>query len=74
MLTLFLNVGENQGIEPKDIVGAIAGETGINGSNIGKIRISSETSTVEIPTTLVEIVLSKMKGKRIKRTPVVVTK
>lgn len=74
LITLILNVGKNHGIEIKDIVGAIAGETGINGSNIGKIRIGVTTSTIEIPKSLVAIVLSKMKGKRVKRTPVDITR
>ena len=36
-------------VAPKDIVGAIAGETGIPGKAIGSIRILDSYSFVEVP-------------------------
>ena len=36
---LFINAGRQQGITPRDLVGAIAGESGIPGKVIGDIRI-----------------------------------
>ncbi len=39
MVRFFLSVGRMHNVAPKDIVGAIAGETGIPGKAIGAIRI-----------------------------------
>lgn len=49
MVRLFINVGKNQGVKPNDIVGAIAGETGIPGNVIGQIALFDKYSFVEIP-------------------------
>ena len=66
MVPLSFNLGRRHGIEPRDVVGAIAGESGISGSSIGKIRIGDTTSTVDIPRASSAQVLEKMKGKSIK--------
>ncbi|MBP5475425.1 MAG: DbpA RNA binding domain-containing protein, partial [Methanomicrobium sp.] len=49
MVRFFINVGKSQGVKPKDIVGAIAGEAHIAGKNIGAISILNDFSFVEIP-------------------------
>lgn len=49
MARLFLNLGKRDRIRPNDIVGAIAGETGISGRNIGGIDIFDNFSFVDVP-------------------------
>ena len=44
-----LEVGHEHGVEPGNIVGAIANEAGIDSSNIGHIEIFADHSVVELP-------------------------
>ena len=44
-----IEVGRNDGVEPKHIVGAIANEAGIDSAYIGHIRIYDDHSTVDLP-------------------------
>ena len=44
-----LEVGREHGVEPKHIVGAIANEAGIDGRQIGAIRLHDSYSTVDLP-------------------------
>ena len=44
-----LEVGKNDGVEPGNIVGAIANETGLEGDLIQKIKIFDDHSTVHLP-------------------------
>ncbi|RBP46800.1 DEAD/DEAH box helicase [Garciella nitratireducens] len=66
MVRFFINVGKNQKIRPKDIVGAIAGETGVPGNLIGAIDIYEKFSFVEVPKEYAKKVLQGMKKSRIK--------
>ena len=49
MVRFFINIGKAKGIRPGDIVGAIAGETKIQGNLIGAISIFNDFSFVEVP-------------------------
>jgi ATP-dependent RNA helicase DeaD len=44
-----IEVGRNDGVAPKDIVGAIANEAGIPGKSIGHIKLYDDFSTVSLP-------------------------
>lgn len=66
MARLFINAGRNQNILPKDVIGAIAGETGIAGKLIGKIDIYDKYTFVEVPVEYTETVLEIMKNNKIK--------
>lgn len=66
MTRLFLNLGKRDRIRPNDIVGAIAGETGIAGKNIGGIDIYDNFSFVDVPTRDAEQVINGMKNNTIK--------
>ncbi|MCX2958337.1 MAG: DbpA RNA binding domain-containing protein, partial [Serratia symbiotica] len=44
-----IDVGRNDGIEVRHIVGAIANEGDINSRNIGNIKLFSTYSTIEFP-------------------------
>ena len=50
MTTYRVEVGKIDGVEPRNLVGAIANETNINSSHIGQIRLFDQFSTVELPT------------------------
>ncbi|MDD2472659.1 MULTISPECIES: DEAD/DEAH box helicase [unclassified Methanoculleus] len=64
---LKIPVGKEHQIRPKDIVGALAGETGIPGTAIGAINIYETYSTVDLPLDLADQVIEGMKGKTIAR-------
>jgi len=66
MVRLIINAGNNQRIQAKDIVGALAGETVISGQAIGSIEIYDEHSFVDIPKEFVKDVLNGMKNKKVK--------
>lgn len=66
MVRLFINIGRDQKVRPGDIVGAIAGETGIAGNAIGSIDIYDKFSFVEVPKTDVRKVLELMDNNSIK--------
>lgn len=69
-VTLAFSVGEDDGVGPGDLVGAIAGESGIDSGNIGAIRINPTFSTVDIAEAHVDTVVSALRGKKIRGTPV----
>src|SRR3954470_1488499 len=49
MARLFIAAGRRAGIRPGDLVGAIAGESGLAASDIGAIEIADGFSLVEVP-------------------------
>ena len=74
MVRFSINVGKDQGIRPGDIVGAIAGESGIHGSMVGAIKIQDKRTFVDIPYECALDVINvmhdnKIKGKKIKMEP-----
>jgi len=66
MTRLFLNLGNKDRIRPNDIVGAIAGETGVPGKSIGGIDIFDNFSFVDVPHKDAEHVIRVMKNNTIK--------
>ncbi|KOV79695.1 DEAD/DEAH box helicase [Nocardia sp. NRRL S-836] len=70
MTRLFLGAGRSSGIRPQDIVGAITGETGLKGREIGAIEIADRFSLVEVPGPAANDVIDQLrdatiKGKRV---------
>jgi len=65
-LRLFVGAGRQKGIRPKDLVGAITGEAGISGSQIGTIYIADKYSLVEIAEDVSDQVYRAMKSAMIK--------
>jgi ATP-dependent RNA helicase DeaD len=61
-----IEVGKNQGALPKEIVGAIANEGGIDGKLIGQINLFDDYSTVELPE-LPADVLDVLKRTRVRQ-------
>ncbi len=66
MSRLFINIGRKDKIRPKDVLGAIAGETGISGKLIGTIDIYDNYTFVEVPKEYAKEVLFRMKNNQIK--------
>ena len=64
---IYIDAGSRDGIRIKDVLGAIAGECGIQGSVIGDIEVLEDHTLVEIPRKYVRDVLKGMKGKKIKK-------
>lgn len=63
MVRLWMNLGNAQGIKPGDIVGAIAGETGIPGRAIGEIDIHRDHTFVDVAEKHVGKVLRASSGR-----------
>lgn len=60
-----VEVGHEHGVQPGNIVGAIASEAGLQGHQIGRIKILGAFSLVELPSALPEDVLRHLKGVRV---------
>ena len=68
---LWVGAGRNAGIRPADLVGAIAGESGVPSSAIGAIRISENFSVVEVPDDAADSIIeavsaATLRGKKVK--------
>lgn len=66
MVRLFINIGRKQNVKPGDILGAIAGESGMPGGLIGAIDVFDKYTFVEVPREYGREVLSAMKNAKIK--------
>lgn len=66
MTRLFVSAGRDVHIEPRDIVGAIAGESHIPGGQIGAIEIHDSYTYVDVPEESSAHVVSVMNGNTIK--------
>lgn len=66
MVRLFINLGKNQRVRPGDILGAIAGETGMPGKLIGSIDMYDKYTFVEVPREHASEVIQVMKSAKIK--------
>jgi ATP-dependent RNA helicase DeaD len=66
MVRLFINVGRQNGVGVRDIIGAIAGETGVAGKLIGSIDLYDRFTFVEVPKDQAAEILHIMKTVRIK--------
>ncbi len=66
MARLYVGAGLSDDVRPKDLVGAIANESGISGDVIGTIEIEQRFSLVELPKAVIEDVILAMRNTRIK--------
>ena len=74
MVRLFLNVGKKQKLKPGDILGAIAGESGMPGRAVGSINMFDKYSFVYVPQKYYKQILKSMKHTKIKGNRVSVEK
>lgn len=65
MITYRLEVGNNDGISPSNIVGAIANEADIESRFIGEIKLHDDYSTVDLPEGMPADLLNHLKKVRV---------
>jgi ATP-dependent RNA helicase DeaD len=63
---LFFGVGRRAGVRPQDLVGAIAGESGLPGHDIGAIEIADRFSLVEVPESAADEIITALRRSTIK--------
>ncbi|MFV2103275.1 DEAD/DEAH box helicase [Micromonospora sp. LOL_024] len=63
---VFIGLGRRAGVRPQDLVGAITGETGIRGRDIGSIEIADRFSLVEVPNSVADEIIAGLRGSTIK--------
>jgi ATP-independent RNA helicase DbpA len=76
MITIQLDAGRKSKLRPGDILGALTGEAGLNGSQIGKIDIFDRFSYVAVEPDVVRQALNylatgKVKGRSIRARKIV---
>jgi ATP-dependent RNA helicase DeaD len=69
MVRYRIEVGRNHGVMPKDIVGAIANEAGVEYDSIGYIGLEAEYSTVDLPEGMPAEILQHLKKIRVRQRP-----
>jgi ATP-dependent RNA helicase DeaD len=63
---LFVSIGEMEGVKPSDLLGALAGESGVDGTAFGKIEIRDTYSLVEVRPSEAEKVIKAVNGSSIR--------
>ncbi len=66
---LYVAMGRHAGMRPGDLVGAIANEVGLEGRQIGPIRIADKYSVVGVPERAVEHAIEVLNGSTIRGKP-----
>ena len=61
-----LNIGKNDNIKAKDIIGALRALVGINSSRVGKIQVEDRITYVEIPPEYISDMIAKFENGKIK--------
>ncbi len=63
---LFVGMGRDAGVRPGDLVGAITGETGLTGRDVGAIEIHQRFALVEVPESAADEVVQALRATMIK--------
>ncbi len=66
MVRLFINAGKSSKIRTKDIVGAIANESGVSGKVLGAIDLYDDYAFIDVPNENVKDILMAIKHAKIK--------
>jgi len=66
MTTLRIDAGKKQKIRPGDILGALTGENGIDGKQVGKIQVANSWSYVAVERKVVNKALKKLQEGKLK--------
>ncbi len=67
---LKITAGRLDGIRPADLVGAIAGETGVPPREVGAIKIADRFSLVEVPEARADEIIAALKKTKLRGKPV----
>ena len=62
-------IGKRDGVRPGNIVGAVAGESDIEGDEIGSIRIHQSYSTIDLPADRADEILDRLSDTRVSGRP-----
>ena len=65
MDTYRIEVGRVHGVQPGNIVGAIANEAGIDGKHIGRVVIRDDHSFVDLPAGMPKDLLGELRNARV---------
>lgn len=70
MAVLRFGIGKKAGVGPGDLVGAIAGESGIKSGVLGQIKVSHEYSLVQVPDAMADQIIAALgkatiRGKKV---------
>ena len=63
---VFIGAGRAKGVRPQDLVGAICGESRLQGRDIGAIEISDRFALVEVPADAADEVITALQRTKIK--------
>ena len=63
---LFLSIGSRDGIRPGDLLGAVTGEAGIQGTQVGRIDVQDAHSVVEVDGGVANRVIRALNGTSIR--------
>jgi len=66
MTTIQLDAGKKQKIRPGDILGALTGENGIEGSQVGKIQLGATWAYVAVEKNVIKKALKKLSQDKLK--------
>jgi len=66
MATLQIDGGKKQKLRPGDILGALTGEGGIDGKQVGKINVSHNWAYVAVKRDVVKVALRKLGQGKLK--------
>src|SRR4051812_46428221 len=66
MVRIFVGAGRRAGIRPGDLVGAIAGESGLESRSIGAIEINDAFSLVDVPGDRAEDVITALRRTKLR--------
>ncbi len=63
---IFLSIGERDGVRPGDVLGAITGETGVSGDQVGRIELKDTFTRVEVEDSVAARVIESLNGTSIR--------
>ncbi|HEY0303477.1 MAG TPA: DbpA RNA binding domain-containing protein [Longimicrobiales bacterium] len=63
---LFVSIGERDGVTARDVVGAITGEAGVSGGDVGKVEVRDTFSVIEVSSTSADRVIKALNGTTMK--------
>ena len=63
---LYINIGEEMGVKPGDVVGAILGETGLPGKSVGSVDIRERHLFVDVSAEHANAIIAKLNRARFK--------